>query len=719
MKQRSVSLPATMEQDPEWVLIEEGFVLTREHEIESLFSVSNGYVGTRGSLFEGSALSEPATFVAGVFDAAPGSIPTLLRAPEWTRLSIIVNGSTLRLDSGRPLKHYRLLDMRQGILWRNWRHLDPHGRITHIRSLRLASLADRSLLLQSLIFTPENYSGYLTLEAPALSRVVAVQTASGQRVELVAQTHLLDSEGHCTSPPTDDSERNLERWTLEVDIGKTYRLDRMTRVRRSHPANTPRAATRIWQPPQNGIELSITAHCAAWRERWRASDLVIDGDPEAQRAVRFAMYHLISAANPEDEFVSIGARALTGPAYNGHVFWDTEIFMLPFFTLTYPEAARSLLMYRYHTLPAARARAKQLGYRGALFAWESADTGEDVTPASVVAPDGESIRILAGEQEHHISADVAYGIWSYVHASGDERFLVEYGAEILFETARFWASRAKREHDGRYHIRQVIGPDEYHESVDDNAYTNGMAQWNLEIAAQTAARLARHFPDPWHELSRRLNIDEEEPREWLQIAEHLHLGFDPWTGLFEQFEGYFGLEEIDLADYEPRNVPMDVLLGPERIRGSKVIKQADVVMLLYLLWDRFPSKVRESNFRYYEPRTGHGSSLSPPIHAAMAARLGDAELAERYFQETSEIDLENRLGNAAGGVHAAALGGLWQAVVFGFAGASLAETGPQLNPRLPKAWKRLQLNLQWRGRSFPIDLQQQSPDVRAVREMRP
>jgi kojibiose phosphorylase len=717
-----VALPATMEQDTEWVILENGFALTREHEIESLFAIGNGFVGSRGSLAEESALSAPATFVAGVFDTEPGSVPALARAPEWSQLIATVNGSSLRLASSEPLEHRRALDMRQGILWRQWRHRDPAGRITSVQGMRLASLADRHLLLQSVTFTAENYSGLVTVEAPALSRSVSMRTASGLSVELVAASQIEDPEGSWTPPPpADPHDGACDRWALQVDLGTTYRLDRIACVHTSRePAQLVEGARkRLQDAYEEGLDLVVGAHCAAWSARWEASDVVIDGDPEAQRAIRFALYHLISAANPEDERVSIGARALTGAAYKGHVFWDTEIFMLPFFTLTYPEAARALLMYRYHTLPAARARAARLGYRGALYAWESADTGEDVTPSFVVAPTGEVIRVRAGEEEHHISADIAYGVWSYWQATADEPFLLGSGAEILLETARFWASRARREEDGRYHIRGVIGPDEYHETIDDNAYTNGIARWNLEVAVEAASLLAERWPDRWRELSGRLGMGSDEPREWLHVAENMYLGLDPKTGLFEQFEGYFALEDIDLGAYEPRNAPMDVLLGRERIQRSKIIKQPDVVMLLYLMGDRFPAAVHEANFRYYEPRTSHGSSLSPPVHAAMAARLGEVELARKYFRQTAEIDLGNRMGNAAGGVHAAALGGLWQAVVFGFAGLALSGEGPRLHPRLPEGWRRLRFVIQWRGERFPVDLRQGAPAVSPIAEVQP
>ncbi len=285
------------------------------------------------------------------------------------------------------------------------------------------------------------------------------------------------------------------------------------------------------------------------------------------------------------------------------------------------------------------------------------------------------IPILCGTQEQHISADVAYAVWQYWQATEDTAFLLDAGAEIMLETARFWASRAGLEDDGRFHIRAVIGPDEYHESVDDNAYTNHMAQWNLERGAEVADLVRDRWPTLWAELEARLELGAAEVDGWRDLAATLYTAFDPATCLLEQFAGYLKLQPIDLFLYEGRKVLMDVVLGPRRTRQSQVIKQADVVMLLALLPDRFDRRVREANFRFYEPRCGHGSSLSRGAHALVAARLGEVDLAERYFRETAAIDLEDTTGTGAGGVHMAALGGLWQAAVFGFAGLGLRRMG--------------------------------------------
>jgi trehalose/maltose hydrolase-like predicted phosphorylase len=357
-----------------------------------------------------------------------------------------------------------------------------------------------------------------------------------------------------------------------------------------------------------------------------------------------------------------------------------------------------------------------MGWRGALYAWESADTGDDATPEQVVAPDRQVVDILCGEQEQHISADVAYAVWQYWQATGDATFLLDAGAEILLETGRFWSSRAEREADGQCHIRGVIGPDEYHEHIDDNAFTNVMARWNIRRALEVAALLRERWPDHWERLATHLGVDETEMQRWRTVAGTLATGLDAETGLFEQFAGYFGLEEINLAGYAGRSVPMDIVLGRERTSRSQVIKQADVVALLGLLPEEFPGEMAAANFRYYEPRCGHGSSLSHAMHGLVAARLGQSETALRHFQRTAAIDLADTHATSDDGVHIAALGGIWQMAVLGFAGLSLRRDGVELHPQLPATWQSLGFQVQWRGRRLKIRIDQVKQCVEATLE---
>ncbi len=707
--------------DPGWQLIEEGIDPAREREIESLFAIGNGYLGMRASIAEDSGFSRPATFVAGIYVPDGDLGPRLAVLPHLFHFEVTVEKERVSLDAGRVLLHRRRLDLRQGILWREWSQQDPSGRITRLTCIQLASLADRHTLLQSIAITAENYAGRIDITgylSPSntkrtdIEEVVAgsgalLMRVCGKEIGIATSTDVQNIAGAGLSRHQVEADGHEERWSWEATLGETRRLDRVFSIFTSRDLANPSKAARdhLTSTRALGFSKPVAAHIEAWRLRWQASDVGIVGDEEAQRALRFATYHLIAAANPADERVSIGARGLTGEAYRGHVFWDTEIYMLPFYILTAPAAARALLMYRYYTLDAARRKAKSHGYTGALYAWESADTGDEVTPKQVVTPDGRLAVIRTGEQEHHISADIAYAVWQYWRTTGDKMFMITAGAEMLVETARFWASRTKLENDGRAHIRDVIGPDEYHEAVDDNAYTNAMAALNLEHAADAVIILSRDHPRDCQELSARLDLADEEPRTWRALAGALATGFDPSTNLFEQFASYFRLEEVGAIDRRGSTTPVDVFLGAERVSRSKVIKQADVVALSALLWEKWPVAVHEANFRYYEPRTAHGSSLSPAFHTLVAARLGDRTLAQAYFRQAAEIDLANNMGNAAGGVHMGALGALWQAAVFGAAGLRLREDGIAVDPHLLPGWSEMAFPVQWRGRLLRFRLQ--------------
>jgi len=707
--------------DPSWLLVEDGLNPAREREIESLFAISNGYLGMRASIAEGTRYSHPSTFVAGLYVADGALGPRLAVLPRLLRVDVTVEQEQLSLEAGRALTHRRRLDLRQGALWREWRHQDPSGRITRLTYLELASLADRHVLLQSVAITAENYAGRINVtthtrssdaahtdvEQVIVESDVLLMRLPGKEVGIAKASEVKSLAASVLPHREIGPDGCKKRWSWEVKLGETICLDNIFTIFTSRDVANPATAARNYLSSicARGFRTAAAAHVDAWQRRWENAEVQIVGDEEAQNALRFAIYHLIAAANPADEHASIGARGLTGEAYRGHVFWDTEIYMLPFYVFTDPPTARALLKYRYHTLDAARRKAKEHGYGGALYAWESADNGDETTPQHAVMPDGKVITIHTGEREHHISADIAYAVWQYWQATGDDAFMLEAGAEILVETARFWASRAQVELDGRAHIRQVIGPDEYHELVDDNAYTNAMAAFNLECAADVVDIFQRTPSADWQQLLARLHVAEREPRSWRTGAEALVTGFDPATKLFEQFAGYLKLEEVDVGVQRGRATPVDMYLGPERIRRSKAIKQADVVALSALLWDKWPVAVHEANFRYYEPRTAHGSSLSPALYSLVAARLGDLTLAQTYFRQAAEIDLANNMGNAAGGVHLGALGGLWQATVFGVAGLRVRENGIVIDPHLLAGWTKMAFPVHWRGRLLRLRLE--------------
>ena len=705
--------------DPAWRLDGAGLRRARERSLETLFTIANGFLGVRGALDEPTHISRRHTLVAGLFDVPRGSapVPTLIPGPDCLRFRLDVDGRPLAIDFSRGAEHQRPLDLRHGALLSRWRRRDASGRNIEVRTLRVASLADRHLLIQVVqiavdrptsltLHTAVEISGDGLVAESADPTLSVWRTREGAK-RLAVATHATVEVDQARLPPETRDDHLGWRWVALP--GETSGATRVASVARSDPGRPEDdAPAELARARKLGIPRLLRRHMQAWEKRWEAADIGVDGDDQAQRALRFALYHLISAANPEDEHTSIGARALTGDAYLGHVFWDTDIFVLPFYTFTWPAAARAALMYRSHTLPAARAKAAALGYQGALYAWESADTGAETTPPYVLAPTGEVIPIRCGQLEQHISADVAYAVWQYWQVTADTQFLLNAGAEILLETARFWASRAVLETDGRFHIRGVIGPDEYHDAVDDNAYTNGMAQWNLERGVAVAGLLRVRWPAQWSILRDRLGVDDAELAEWGRVAAGIAFTTDPSSGVLEQFAGFSNLEEVDLTAFavRTRTAPIDIVLGAERVRQAQILKQADVVMLLALLPERFAPDARAANFRYYEPRCAQGSSLSPAVHALVAARLGDQRLAEHYFREAATIDLDDALGNAARGIHIGALGGLWQATVFGFGGLSPRPDGIALDPRLPASWGALRFPLRWRGRAIRVAIEQ-------------
>src|SRR5271166_2381251 len=708
--------------DLAWVLAAEGFDPLREAIYESRFSISNGLLGLRAgrAVSHGERWVVPhRAYLAGLFDI-PGPehpIPALVPAPGWQQIRIMLPDGPLVHHPAEAISHRTTLDMRRGVLLTGCRLIGHHAIAVRARTLQLLSLSERAIGVQVIELKIENgeievaveasFEGLgLGLKSERIEQDLGVWRTkySGKRVAMAAVLSL-QIDGSEVTPTMPGP--FMWSWHWKTRPGQIVCVARLVAVARgdaqdSDPGGVAREKLGVAR--QVGWRKIVQEHVAAWSDWWRSGDIEVGGDLAAAQGLRFAVYHLTSAANPADERVSIGARGLTGDVYHGHVFWDTEIYLLPLYSFTWPEAARALLMYRFRTIDGARQKAARMGWRGAMYAWESADTGAEATPEQVVDPDGQIIDILCGKQEQHITADVAYAVWQYWQATEDVDFLLDAGAEILLETGRFWSSRAQPEGDGYCHIRNVIGPDEYHEHVDDNAYTNVMARWNIRRGLEVAALLRERWPDRWAHLSHSLGLDDAELARWRAVAETMVTGWNTQTGLFEQFAGYFSLEEVDLADYAGRSVPMDVVLGREQIQRSKIIKQADVVALLGLLPEEFPGDSGRANFRYYEPRCGHGSSLSGAMHGLVAARLGDSDLALRYFQRAVAIDLADNHTTIAGGLHMAALGGTWLTAVFGFAGLSLQSDGIAFNPKLPASWTALKFGIDWRGRRLTIGM---------------
>jgi kojibiose phosphorylase len=459
--------------------------------------------------------------------------------------------------------------------------------------------------------------------------------------------------------------------TIDLAPGEWLRMVKHTAYRRGTDAPGL---------PGAGFDEVASASSAVWARHWETSHIEVPGDPFAEHALRFAAFHLIGGAPGTAEGAGVGARLLTGYGYRHHVFWDADIFCVPYLTMTQPDLARAHLGYRYHGLEGARRKAAQYGHTGAFFAWESAGTGDEVTPDWGETPDGERVRIRTGEIEEHIVADVAWAADHYARWTGDRAFLDDEGAEMILDGARYWQSRIEMDPKGRGHLRHVIGPDEYHVDVDDNFFTNLMAAWHLSAAARYGAGR--------DDLAKRLGMEEGWAEEFERLAEALLPQPGP-DGVYEQHDGYFALDHIEMSRFEPRLAPLHYILGEKALERSQITKQADVIMGLVLSDHLHDPDLIGANLDYYGPRTDHGSSLSLAMHSIAASLAGRPDQAYDFFRRAAAIDLEDSMTNASHGVHAATQGGLLQAALVGFAGLHLADDRPVMTSRLPGHWEAL------------------------------
>lgn len=734
----------------DWTVIETGesqFNPTQLHHKETVFSLGNGYLGTRGSFEEGYSGAKPATLINGIYDDAPLVSPELVNCPDWTSLVILIGDAhhpvprhRFRLDQGTILSYQRWLDLYRGVLTRRVRWQSPAGQILDLWFERFISLADPHVAALRCCLTPINFEAPIEVHA-SLNRYAdnegifhwnwLDQTEAEEVVSLHLQTRHTQMElGMAARLTVSDADRPMHPIGLqgcptliakfEARPHHTVTLEKVVTVFTSRDTTTPAEAARLKLAELPDYETLQVAHEAAWAEVWQTSDVVIEGDLTAQIAVRYNLFQLISSTPREDDRVSIPAKTLSGFAYRGHIFWDTEIFILPFLTLSQPALAKNLLNYRYHTLAGARRKAQALGFEGAMYAWESADTGDEVTPTWLPACDSKRlVRIWCGEIEQHISTDIAYAVYQYWQATGDHQWMQDYGAEMLLDTAVFWGSRVEWNGEkDRYEIRDVIGPDEYHEHVDNNAFTNRMVQWHLQTAVKVLTWLREFNLERAVELSQQLQITADRLAQWQTVIDKLWIPQDTDRHIIEQFEGFFDLEDINLKDYEPRHKSMQAILGIEGANERQVLKQADVIMLMYLLRasafvdaaEGYDRATMQANWNYYNPRTDHtyGSSLSPAIHAALACDLNSLDEAYEHFMRSALVDLTDVRGNAAEGIHGASTGGVWQAVVFGFGGLRFTEAGPVAEARLPEGWTRLKFQVQWQGKPYDFDLRSES-----------
>ncbi|XID95534.1 HAD-IA family hydrolase [Paenibacillaceae bacterium WGS1546] len=697
------------------------------------FMLGNGALGYRGTPEEFGKAQLTACIPAGLYDKVGDRWREPVNAPNGLSTRWSCDGEPLGLLTSRFESHRQSLNMRNATFHRSTAFAAANGKRVEVVSRRFVSMKRLDLILLKMdvrcsedaeLTVETGIDGDVwDLNGPHLE---AFETDEREGVVgLSALTHELRRtvcvaegiawtgvEGEETGVRTGNGA--YRRLTFACEAGRTYSFTKYVSVRFGEDRSTTAEAAMnaVRDAMSADYESHLREHEREWERKWEVSDVGIEGDDEALFALRYSLYQLHIIAPTHSERISIPARGLSGQVYKGAVFWDTEMFMLPFFLYSQPDIARNLVMYRVHTLDGARRKAAEYGYRGAFYAWESQETGDDACTLFNVTDvfTNRPMRTYFRDKQIHISADAAYGIWEYFQFTGDESALLEGGAEVVLECARFFLSYAYyKTGKTRYELLDVTGPDEYHERVNNNAFTNAMAGLTLEIALDTVELLKLKHPSFCRELLERLDFAADLEllrgmRRELYVPEP-----SPDTLLIEQFDGYWKLEDVGLDTLKSRVLNKNEYLGGGNglATTTQILKQADVVLLLHLFKDLYSEEVKRANWRYYEPRTEHGSSLSSCVYALVAADIGAPDWAYRYFMKTAKIDLTGEAKQYVGtlyigGTHPAANGGAWMAAVLGFAGVRLHRGAIVVKPSLPQGWKSISLPLTIKGQRFRL-----------------
>ena len=716
--------------DELWLIKETEWARGLQGIRESQFSLGNGYLGTRGIYEEIPYDCAPGTYIAGVYDKMASQVSEMVNFPNPINFKFAVGGEKLDLIAMGTVYHKRTLNMKKAVLARHTMYKDSKNRCYDYQSVRFISRHNKNIGVMQIALTPLDAACVLDVNTGIDTSVsnAGILTEGRKKHFRIKELGQHKGAGFLVQD-TFEKRHTVVYWAgfyYHINNKKVSAKDNIFRLKLrknqtvvftkvfcikhyprkdDHVAQKRDAFNIFYKSFKNDFSTLLKNHVDAWDKLWKKADVVIEGTANIQQNMRFNVYHMLNCLHCDNGFSSIGARTLSGEGYRGHVFWDTEIFLLPFYLFTFPKAAKSMLLYRYRRLEEARKIAKGNSYKGVQFPWESAGTGEEETPAWAMDIDRTVIKIHTHEMEHHLTADIAYAIHKYYLATLDEKFMQDAGYEMLIETARFWVSRVKyNKKKDKYEIKHVIGPDEFHIGVDNNAFTNMMAKWNLFIVAKMIEQLKRKSQTYYNKIKKKVNLNDKEVRTWKRVASRIITRINK-KKIIEQFDGYFKLKKVALSRTDENGIP----LIPSKIKAkdlgkTQIIKQADVLMLTYLLNDIFSSETKLANYNFYISRTVHKSSLSAPMHAFVASEVGDLHRAYNFFNVCLRTDISNLYGNTSEGIHAASLGGTWQALVFGFAGTRIIKNEISVNPKMPRSWRKLIFSLEWQGSVIKLEL---------------
>ncbi|GLJ94561.1 kojibiose phosphorylase [Microbacterium dextranolyticum] len=752
--------------DP-WRLVETEFSLDDVGVTETLFALGNGYLGLRGNHPEGRHAHEQGTFINGFHETFPirhaeqaygfaevGQ--TIINAPDAKVMRVYVDDEPLAFDVADIRDYEHALDLRRGVITRRVRWMTPSGKDVLIESDRMVSFEEKHLAAMRVTVTVLNADAPVTISCQLINRqdgedvyggaapggasakkagfdprkaekihdrvlqpqeywqsggrsALSYRVTESRMTLAVVADHLIETENDYSARTLvePDIAKNVFRVQARAGVPVTVTKLVSYHTSRGVPARelVDRGRRTLDRVEAEGVQTQYDRQ-AAWMDAfWQRSDVVIGGRDDLQQATRWCLFQLAQAAARADG-QGVPAKGVTGSGYSGHYFWDTEIYVLPFLIYTSPVWARNALRMRYLMLPAARKRAGQLNEAGALFPWRTI-SGEEA-----------SAYYAAGTAQYHINADVSFALGKYVRATGDDEFLYREGVDIAVETARLWATLGfwRFTEDGEpevFHIHGVTGPDEYTTVVNDNLFTNVMARYNLRFAARIVREMAEEAPAEYAAMVARLGLDDGEPDAWDAAAEAMHIPYSEALGIHPQDAVFLEREVWDLENTPTEQRPLLLHFHPLVIYRYQVLKQADVVLALYLQGNHFTDDEKLADFEYYDPLTTGDSTLSAVVQAILAAEVGYQDLALQYFAQSIFVDLGDLHHNAADGVHVASAGGVWTALVAGFGGMRDHYGELSFDPRLPKDWPSLSFPLQWRGTPLQVTITRRELTVTA------
>lgn len=724
-----------------WEVIEEGFKPDYGRVSESIFSLGNEYMGVRGYFEEGySGDCMVGSYLNGVYEenvsekSAYKGISNrnafMINAVNWLYTRIRLDGEELDIAKSGIKQFKRKLDMRTGVLTREFIWHTGSGRELKVEFMRALSMDTPKIGCQRIIFEPLNFSGKLEIKAgldfssihEGIGRSPWTCIKQANTEGITASLGRTEKSGHmlyagfrieCENAPEyryfEEEKINGLSFNLELTSGQKAFFDKLTVVHAEKKRET--TAEKVWfdgteaakELLSKSVDEVLTKNAKYWKNIWDNFDIVIEGDPDNQQGIRYCIFQMHQTYHGEDPELNIGAKGLTGEAYGGNAFWDTEAYCLPFYLFSNPKAARNLLEYRYNSLSKAMERAGELDCEGACYPIATIDGTESCTlwqHASL---------------QFQPSTAVAYAIRHYAKITQDKEFLYNKGIEMLIQICRFLATRGQwSPRTGKFGYYGVMGPDEFQMMVNNNCYTNYMAKKTLEYTLEVLAEAKENAPGDYSAIAAAVRLKESETEGWRSMAENMRIPLDVGSGVFEQHEGYFDLPHIDIKTIPVTDFPLYHHWSYDRIYRNDMIKQPDVLMFMFLHNQDFSSVEKKVNYEFYEPRCIHESSLSPSIHSVFASELGKHREAFEFFGFATRMDLDNYNRNTGEGLHLTSIAAAWINIVYGFGGFRSDGELPVFNPSIPEAWKGYSFRIMYRGAILEVKVNKENARFRAV-----